>query len=211
MSAQSMILVLPRLLNVIAASKKSISIHIKTKANGTIQKEIDAMEVDLAIGTIQNLAPRFDRHVLYHDKYVIMMAKNNPLAKRGVSAEEFPKLEQIAVSGNRENSTRIDRELQAQGIKRNVIMSITQYHVLPKVLRATSLISLIPRSIVHEFDRNEFLFQEVPFDIPEVEVLAFAHRSRRRNTAIRWLQNALKEACSDLGPLVSDEVMNAAA
>lgn len=198
MSEQTMIAVLPRLLSVTSASANSMTLHVKQKSNKTIQTELDAMEVDVAVGTLLNLPPRFDKTVLYHDKYVIMMAKGNPLAKRGLSPKEFPKVEQVAVREELEVSTRVDRELQACGTARNVVMNVTQYQVLPKVLKATSLIALVPRSVVPEFNPNEMVFQEIPFKIPEVEIISVIHRTRRRNTAIRWLQNALQEACSDL-------------
>lgn len=198
MSEQTMIAVLPRLLTVTSTSSNSMTLHVKQKSNKTIQTELDAMEVDVAVGTLLNLPPRFDKIVLYHDKYVIMMAKGNPLAKRGLSPKEFPKVEQVAVREELEVSTRVDRELLACGTARNVVMNVTQYQVLPKVLKATSLIALVPRSVVPEFNPSEIMFQEIPFKIPEVEIMAVVHRTRRRNTAIRWLQNALQEACSDL-------------
>lgn len=205
MSEQAMIAVLPRLLSVIEASSRSVSLHTRPKSNKTIQEQIDAMQVDLAVGTIPNLPPRFDRNTLFHDTYMIMMAKNNALSRRGVSAEEFPSLEQIAVvKGDPESSMRIDRELRARGTSRNIVMNVTQYQVLPKVLKATSLISLVPRCLIPDFDQEEFSFHDLPFDIPEVEVLSVIHRSRRQNTAIRWLQSALKQACADLGPLAEN-------
>jgi DNA-binding transcriptional LysR family regulator len=198
MSEQAMIAVLPRLLSVTSASSNSISLHIRPKSNKTIQTELDAMDVDVAVGTVPNLPPRFDRTVLFHDKYVVMMGKGNALARRGLSPKEFPKVQQVAVSEDMETKTRVDRELDACGTSRNVIMNVTQYQVLPKILKATSLISLVPRSIVSEFDASELVFGEIPFKIPEVEILSVVHGTRRRNTAIRWLQNALQQACSEL-------------
>jgi len=198
MSEQSMIAVLPRLLGVTSASSNSISLHIKPKANKTIQTELDSMEVDVAVGTVPNLPPRFETTVLFHDKYVVMMAKGNPLARRGLSPREFPKVEQVAVSEDLDSRTRVDRELQACGTARNVVMNVTQYQVLPKILKATPLISLVPRSIIREFEPGGLTFQEIPFDIPEVEIVSVVHRTRMRNTAIRWLQEALRNACADL-------------
>ena len=198
MSEQAMVAVLPRLLSVTAASSNSISLHIKPKSNKTIQTELDAMEVDVAVGTVPNLPPRFDRTVLFHDKYVVMMAKGNALTRRGLSPKEFPNVEQVAVSEDLETHTRVDRELQACGTARNVVMNVTQYQVLPKILKATSLISLVPRSIIPEFEAGELVFRDIPFNIPEVEILSVVHRTRRRNTAIRWLQDVLRDACSDL-------------
>jgi DNA-binding transcriptional LysR family regulator len=206
MSEQTMIAILPRLLKVTAASPNSITLHIKPKSNKNIQQELDSGEVDLAVGTIPSLPPRFDKVPLYHDKYVMMMAKDNPLSTRGISAEKFPKVEQIAVRGNLESHTQIDRDLQACRATRNVVMNVTQYQVVPKVLKATRLISLVPRSVILDFDPEEFCFQEIPFNIPEVEIVAVAHRSRRQNPAIRWLQNAMQEACSDLTRILKEPV-----
>lgn len=195
MSDQAMIAVLPRLLKVISASQDAIPLHIKTKRNATIQKELEAMEVDIAVGTVPDLSGRFDRTVLYHDKYVIMIAKNNPVASKGVSKKLFPKMEQVAVLPELLANSRIDRELKSLGTSRNIIMNVTQFQVLPNILRSTHLISLVPRSIIGEFDREFFCFQEIPFPVPEREILAVSHRTRNRNASIRWLHKALEEAC----------------
>lgn len=211
MSEQTMIAVLPRLLRVISASPNSITLNIRPKSNTTIQTELDSMEVDIAVGTLPDLPPRFDTTVLYHDKYVMMMAKSNPLYRNGISPEEFPNVEQIAVREDLGAYKRIDRELQAYGITRNVVMNVTQYQVLPNVLKVSSLISLIPRSVILDFDPNEFVFQEIPFEMPQVEILAVSHRTRRQNTAIRWLQNALLEACGDLEQKLDEFVSYSAA
>jgi DNA-binding transcriptional LysR family regulator len=198
LSDQAAIVVLPRLLRRFGTAAPGIDLSVEPKSNDRIQGQLDAGEIDVAVGLMPNLAKRFAQAVLFEDPYVCMMRRDHPLAARPLTRTRFIAAAHLAIRPSPEGSSRIDQLLGALGIRRNVVLTANQYLAVPEILRETDLIACLFSSVARHFSTADFHLCPLPFAADPIRVAAAWSRARTQNGANAWLRQRLHEACADL-------------
>jgi len=99
----------------------------------------------------------------------------------------------VSLSG--ENFTGVtDTALQALGKKRNVVLSVNSFLVLPPVLQTTDLIAVVPERLVRDVTGLEVM--PPPLDIPGFTKVAAWHERSHLSAAHQWLRQQLALVCS---------------
>ena len=197
-SDQASIVVLPRLLRRLAEVAPHVTLRIEPKWNATVQAQLDAAEIDLAVGIIPNLPRRFAGSTLFEDRYVCMMRKDHPLAGRPITQAQFSAAEHVAVRPSLDRASQIDQTLNRLGGARKVVLNVNQFLSVPSVLMETNLIACLLRSVSHHFDQSRFYFCPLPFSYDPMSVVVTWTRARTEDAANSWMRKQLADACQDL-------------
>ncbi len=202
-SEQMMIAIIPKLIAEMRHHAPGGKLQTRIKSNLTVQSELDLAEVDLAIGFIPRLPKRFGHECLFIDKYVCVMRHDHPLAKRPLTRKRFDSAAQVAVRSIWEGGTQIDRYLHKFRGERKVVVNVSQFQSLPKILTDSDVITCIPKSIALSMDRSLFQIADIPYEVPEMPIVSAWNSTRRRHPAVMWLRNTVRgvglQVSSELG------------
>ena len=89
----------------------------------------------------------------------------------------------------------VDDALQRLGRKRQVMITVNQFHSAGCVVRQSDLLTVLPRSFVPATGfADELTCRTLPFEMPGIDVALLWHRRHDRDAAQRWLLDTLRQA-----------------
>ena len=155
-------------------------------------------EIDLALVTPESTLPELHARRLFDERYVCVMRANHPDAQGGaLSLDRFCELDHALVSyigGSFKGVT--DEALARLGRERRVTVSVTSFLVLPRILKSSDLIAVVPYRLVAR--SRGLVAIEPPLEIPGFTKTASWHERTHRSPAHRWVRELLFKTCAAL-------------
>jgi DNA-binding transcriptional LysR family regulator len=139
-------LFLPRLLQALAAEAPRTRLEIFQLDEKDILPALESGRIDLALGYIPVLA-NVDREALLEERYVALLRKGHPLARRAPTRSALRQLDYVVVRSHPATT----RALNDLGLAANVRLEIPHFLVLPRILEATDLAALMPQRLAQVF------------------------------------------------------------
>lgn len=162
-----------------------------------LQQQLERGDLDLALVTPESTPPDLHARRLFEEDYVLVMREGHPaLSGAGVSLDAFCALDHALVSyagGGFSGVT--DAALARLGRTRNVSLSVKSFLVLPEILRASDLVSVVPRRLVASLPG--LVLSEPPVEIPGFTKVVAWHERTHRDAGHRWLRELLFETCAE--------------
>lgn len=173
-----------------------IHLSVQRAEASNIQERLERGEVDLALLTPETTPPDLHIRHLYDERYVCTLRKGHPALDKGtISLGTFCHYDHALVSLSGENFAGVtDTALRALGKKRNVVLSVNSFLVLPPVLQTTDLIAVVPERLVRDAAGLEVMAP--PLDIPGFTKVAAWHERSHLSPAHQWLRQQLAQVCS---------------
>jgi len=150
-------------------------------------------EIDLAITTPDARASELRVQHLFDETYVLIGRRGHAQLKRGLTIEEFVRLEHIVVSpsGGR-FETPIDDALAALGHRRKVVMSAASFLFVPEIVSSSDLVALVPRRLLRN-QRNEIAAIDIPWLGERFDVSLIWHERSHAHPGYRWVRELIAE------------------
>jgi DNA-binding transcriptional LysR family regulator len=157
---------------------------------------------DLAVGhfpdLIATLLTQEDtlRHErLYDTRYVCVMRRDHPLARKKLTLDAFCAAHHLQVSFSGRPLSLIDRALADIGRRRRIVLTVNQFFTAGRVVTQSDLLTVLPLSFLAATGRpGELATRELPFDPGAVRVEMVWHLRRDNDPAHRWLRDVLHSA-----------------
>ncbi len=163
-----------------------------------LQTQFERGEIDLALVTPDSALPELHARRLFDERYVCVMRARHPDAQGGaLSLERFCELDHALVSysgGSFRGVT--DEALARLGRERRVTVSVTSFLVLPRILKSSDLIAVVPERLVARSQGLATL--EPPLEIPGFTKTVAWHERTHRAPAHRWVRELLFRTCDAL-------------
>jgi len=198
-SDHASIVMLPKLTEHLARVAPGVRLILRPKVNAEVAEQLDANEIDFAIGVIPPLKNRFSRMPLFEDTYDCLMRRDHALAVRPLRLSDFKTAEFLAVRPRHEGASQIDRVLAARGMQRRVVMTVDQFLAAPPILVHTDFLAFMLRGVMGHLDLKEIHITAAPLRF-DVDVVAVWNRSLTKQTAHIWMRQQLAAVCRDLHP-----------
>lgn len=149
---------------------------------------LERAEIDLAISATDTAADRFASRVLLEDRYVVVMRRRHPGARRKLDLSTFARLPHLVISSTGEDIGFVDSALASHGHVRSVVLEAPYLSAGP-VLAQSDMIAVLGRQIALEFRRSyPIQIRELPFDSPSLRSIMLWHRRLNDQPAQRWLR-----------------------
>src|SRR3984893_13091019 len=149
---------------------------------------LERAELDLAISAAGTPADRFASRMLIEDRYVVVMRRRHPAARRKLDLATFAKLSQLVISSTGEDIGFIDSTLAAHGHARSVVLEAPYLSAGP-ILAQSDMVAVLGRQIALEFRRSYPIeSRELPFTSPSLRSIMLWHRRLEDQPAQRWLR-----------------------
>ena len=149
---------------------------------------LERADIDLAISAAESPGSRHLSHLLVADRYVIVMRRHHPAARRKLDLTTFAKLPHLGISSTGEDMSFIDKELGLRGHSRSLALEAPFLTAGP-VLAQSDMVAVLGRHIALEFRRSyPIVIRELPFESPSLRSVMLWHRRLDDQPAQRWLR-----------------------
>lgn len=151
--------------------------------------------VDLEIGVVGGTtSPELRMQSLYRDRFVAVVRKKHSLSSGKLTTARYMAGEHISVSRRGIEQGPIDDALQALGLRRNIVTTVSGFALALALARSTSLIATVPERHTGNL-RAGMDSSPLPFSVPEVVVSMLWHPRMDADPAHRWLRGCVREIC----------------
>jgi len=155
-------------------------------------------DVDLALMTPEHGPQSLRSRHLFDERYVIIGRSRHPRLRRGISVEQFSKLDQVIVSlRGGEFATPVDDGLTALGYKRNVVLSAASFLAVPEIVAESDFVALVPERLVRH-RRTSLKVVECPFPVAGFPISMLWHERNHGHSGQRWIREVVVKLASTL-------------
>lgn len=146
-------------------------------------------EVDLVVGGVLESCSTILSESLYTPCYTCVMRKDHPLLDDEFTLEKFAAADHLLVSLSGDASGFTDEELSLHGLQRRVAMTVNHFSAVPKLIKESDLIAVVPSATVEKYIFNgELAVLEPPIQIPPKHVSCYWHQRQNNDKGLIWLR-----------------------
>ncbi|HJV87727.1 MAG TPA: LysR family transcriptional regulator [Noviherbaspirillum sp.] len=165
-------------------------------------------DIDLAVGFFPGVVAQLTggqasvspiRHEqLYSGRYVCVMRKHHPLAKKELTIDDYCGSNHLLVSFSGRAHGLVDEALAKIGRERRILLTVNQFFTAGRVVATSDLITVLPRHLIASTGiTGALVTKELPFSLPNVHVDMLWHERDTRNPAHKWLRDHLSGTTRD--------------
>lgn len=168
-------------------------------------------ELDLTLVTPQAMPSALKSRPLYAESFQCVMRRDHPAAGRALDLQTFCQHEHILVSPNGGGfHGTVDETLAELGISRRVVVSVTNFLLVPALVAASDLICTVPARLARQW-RDSVCVVEPPCAIAGFAVHMGWHPRSHADPAQAWLRAQILTLAGEAGseataPIPSDSL-----
>ncbi|WP_437734109.1 LysR family transcriptional regulator [Sorangium sp. So ce1335] len=149
--------------------------------------------VDLETGVVdEDTGPELRTQALFRDRFVGVVRSGHPLSRARITPARYAAGRHVVFSRRGMAKGRIDENLAALGLAREVVTIVGGFATAIALARATDLIATVPEHHTRSLRDGLFSFA-LPFAAPEITVSLLWHPRLDADPAHRWLRDSLRE------------------
>jgi DNA-binding transcriptional LysR family regulator len=157
--------------------------------------DLESRALDIAIMPVDRVPPRFARHTLFDETFVIGMRKGHPFAKKP-TLDRYCEARHLLVSMAGDPFGFVDKVLQEHGRSRRIAISVPNFMLALALVAESDLLAALPKSLLlHNAARFGLQSVKVPLPLPDFQISAIATRAALTDAGVAWLFETLA-ACS---------------
>ncbi len=174
-----------------AGAGPGIRLSFETARSDRVLAQLERGAVDLLVGSERMVQPAMQARKLVDERYVMVQRKGHPRGKGALDLDGYCALDHVLVStsGGALHGF-IDEQLETQGRKRNVVLSVHQFGLAPMVVERSDFVSTLPERFALRFADRVDIF-DLPFQARGFSLFAAWHRRSHADPAHQWLRNEL--------------------
>jgi DNA-binding transcriptional LysR family regulator len=164
----------------------------------------ELMRRDIIVGAMGFDIPG-RRQVLFADRFVCLVAADNPLLTDGaLTVADLGELGHAAATFGPGSTTPADRLLADLGVRRRIEVTVPGLLPLGFAVAGTDLCAFVPERLArHCCDLLDVMIAEVPFAPAKLVEAAHWHPTRQSDPGLAFLLDALAEVSHRVGPSVT--------
>jgi DNA-binding transcriptional LysR family regulator len=184
---------LPKMLGILATKAPGVDIVTVSMPPRDLMAVLQRGEVDLAMGYFPDLqGSDIFQQRLFHHGFVCLVSSRHPLARSGLTREQFLELSHAVVQTEGRTQEIVEQYLKTHGLKRRELLRCPHFLSIPMVIASTNLIVTVPESVGKVFSSTAGLCAlQAPFDFPAYDVKQHWHRCQHDDPGNRWLRSEL--------------------
>ena len=189
-------MVLPRYLDILARLAPGIDVRLFGLDKRDAFERVDRGEIDLLVGSFRNVPKRIRRQRLYSDEYVSIARRGNShLSPAGeLTLDGYAAAPHVLVTLAADDKGIVDEVLARQGLRRRVAVTVSDFHLVPRIVERTDMFGHLPRRIAAELIRGfDIALLPPPVPLPPWNVDVFWGGVSDAEPGAKWLRARLFE------------------
>jgi DNA-binding transcriptional LysR family regulator len=173
--------------------------QLRLEINATTEQAarlLDEGKVDLLVTPDLYCSPGHPTELLFEEQHVVVGWTRNPLLRRKLSEAEFLAAGHVAVRiGALRALSYADTQLELQGRKRRVEITVESFTIVPWLLRGTQRLALMHERLARIMAREfPIAVAPMPFRFPVMREMLQYHRARGADEGLAWLRRQIAAA-----------------
>lgn len=199
-------LLAPALVAGIEAEQAQVNLRVLPLTTRDPRRLVESGDADLAVGFFPDLittilAQGADSHLhharLYDTRYVCVMRRGHPLARKALSLDAFCEAHHMLVSFSGRPQGFVDLALAALGRQRRIVLTVNQFFTAGLVVARTDLLTVLPETFLAATGNADGLVtRDLPMALGPVHVEMVWHLRHEADPAHRWLRARLQAAAA---------------
>ncbi len=197
-------LLAPAMVQAIDANRALANLRLMPLLTRDPRQLLERGDADFAVGhfpdLIAALVTQGDdatlRHSrLYDTRYVCVMRRGHPLARKRLTLDTFCEAHHLLVSFSGRPQGLVDRALADVGRRRRIVLTVNQFFAAGRVVTQSNLLTVLPLMFIEATGtKGDLVTHELPFDPGAVHVEMLWHLRRDNDAAHRWLRGVIDDA-----------------
>jgi len=173
------------------AEAPGLRIALRAADSARLEAQMEKGEIDLAVLTPEGIAESLRSRPLFTERYVFIARRGHPALRRPLDTQRFCELEHVMVSPRGGSfTTPVDEVLDAQGLRRRVVVSASTFHSVLDLVERSDLVALVPARMVE--GRNvRVRVLAPPLPVPGFAIHMAWHDRNHRDAVQRWVRERL--------------------
>jgi DNA-binding transcriptional LysR family regulator len=168
-----------------------LRIALRPADSARLEAQMEKGDVDLAVLTPEGIAESLRSRPLFEERYVFIARRGHPALRRPLVTARFCELDHVMVSPRGGSfTTPVDEVLDAQGLRRRVVVSASTFHSVLDLVERSDLVALVPARMV-EGRPNRLRVLEPPLPVPGFAIRMAWHNRNHGDAAQRWVREQL--------------------
>lgn len=152
---------------------------------------------------------QFSSIPLITEDLTLICAKDHPQINGDISLEQFGALPHVSLirrsrlvrAQNNRRATPLEYLLGSSLPDRKIMLQMSSFVSIPEVVAATDLIAVVPSRIAAPMvEAGALQALPLPFEVPEIDVRLYWHKSRDSDPGHMWIVQILEDAANALEP-----------
>lgn len=159
---------------------------------GDVLERMARGEVDLFLGAGASLPNVLVATTLYDERFLCVLRKDHPAARRSLSLADYGALDHVLVSpgGAGEFEGTVDAALAVIGQARRVAVSLSSFLLVPSVIAESDMVATVPARLANRW-RADFTILAPPLNVSGFSVRMGWHPRSEADPSSEWLRGAL--------------------
>jgi DNA-binding transcriptional LysR family regulator len=186
----------PALVTAVTSTAPGIRLDLRPSGLRDMPAQLDRGELDLAIGTFDDVGERFAGAPLIEDSFVLAMRRDHPAARRELTQEALTDLSYLEISSSGEDTSFVDQWLRTRGLARNITHRAPRLSAAA-ILSGTDMVAVLSRRLAeHWVETYGLSARELPFSSPAIRTGMLWHRRFDDQPAHLWLRKLVQQTAA---------------
>lgn len=156
--------------------------------------DLDEGRTDLALVQETPMPNRFTREKFFEMDFVCVGRKENKSFNKNMDSETFERLGHVMVTPADLETSHLDSQFEAIGLKRNIKVRVPHYAAAVGVVAQTDLVHIMPRLLASVAVKHYgFQVAEVPIKSPTRNFYQVWLKTRTSDPGHAWMRNLISE------------------
>ncbi len=183
---------LPRLMKELSRVAPGVSLSTVRNTTVNLQDEMEAGNVNLAIGLLPQLKAGYFQRSLFKQHYVCTFRRGHALDKKQISLDEFSAADHVVVIAEGTGHGKADELLDRKKILRKVVLTVPHYVAVGHILHGSDLVATVPERLAQALAAPFALsYVRHPARLPEIGINLFWHARYNKDPANAWLRSLI--------------------
>jgi DNA-binding transcriptional LysR family regulator len=189
----SEVVLLPGLLDHLRRAAPGVHIETEIISNDSGRRLEDG-EVDLAVGFMPQLDAGFYQQTLFAQNFVCLVAQNHPRIGARLTLKRFEAEAHAVISSSGTGHAIIDKTIARLGLTRNVVVRLSSFLSVARIVAHTELIVIVPRILGEVLVTQEPVkMMDPPFALPAYAVKQHWHERFHADAGNAWLRRTVAQ------------------
>ena len=192
------IVFLPELVERLRQDAPGVSLSTVRTTASHLREDMEAGQVDLAIGPLPQLKAGFFQRRLFRQRYVCLFRQGHPLDRQQMSLADFQAAEHLIIVSAGTGHDKVDHLIRRAGVERQMRLTVPHFVSVGHILQRTDMVATVTERLAERLAAPFGLrFLPHPVDLPEVAINVFWHAKVHRSPAHQWLRGLVFDLFGD--------------
>ncbi len=190
---------MPAMVAKLRAVAPGIKLRLTPYGSDLAQTGVVSGTTAMVLGRIVDAPDNLVVQHLIDDSFACVVRADHPNVSSEISREQYERLRHVNVLPPGRLRVGLFQALERQGLRRDVVVSVTHFLAVPEMIAATDYCTTLPRLVCLHLARDPRLkVVPTPVDLCTYPVEMAWHVRYRNDPAHRWLRSLIGEVVSEV-------------